>query len=252
MNVLPPYPRTLHLGDSGGQLSKHRCPFDEVAGLHLVVEEKVDGSHCGLAFDADAELRIFSRNTVMSSPVRRDFRELDRIARVCVDGLWEVLGDRYVLYGEWAWATHSIFYDALPAFFLEDDVFDRKAGRFLSTPRRRALVSALPAGLDLSVVVLHEGSVANLDELHAMVGPSHYKSATWRARCPSLAEVEDSDQMEGLYIKVESDDFVDGRLKWVRPGFLQHIASAGRHWRERAETRNVLAAELTMDVFGEA
>ena len=42
---LPEYPRTLHLGDSGGGRSKHACTFEEVAGYHLVVEEKVDGSH---------------------------------------------------------------------------------------------------------------------------------------------------------------------------------------------------------------
>lgn len=244
MIVLPEYPRTLHLGDSGGQQSKHHCPFAEVAGLHLAVEEKVDGSHCGLAFDEGAELRIFSRNTVLESPpARRDFRPLDRLAREQMDGLWEVLGDRYVLYGEWVLATHSVFYDALPAFFLEDDVFDRKAGRFLSTRRRQALVSELPVGFDRSVELLHEGVVAELVELHAMLGPSHYKSQAWRERCPSVESVEDSDEMEGLYIKVESADFVERRLKWVRAGFLEHIEGAEGHWRERGEMRNRLADE---------
>lgn len=38
MSELPEYPRTLHLGDSGGQQSKHHCPFAEVAGLHLAVD----------------------------------------------------------------------------------------------------------------------------------------------------------------------------------------------------------------------
>lgn len=244
MIVLPEYPRTLHLGDSGGGQSKHHCPFAEVAGLHLAVEEKVDGSHCGLAFDEGAELRIFSRNTVLESPpVQRDFRPLARVAREQVEGLWEALSDRYVLYGEWALATHSIFYDALPAFFLEDDVFDRKAGRFLSTCRRQALASELPVGFDRSVAVLHEGAVAEQDELRAMVGPSHYKSESWRERCPSVGDVEDSDEMEGLYIKVESEEYVERRLKWVRAGFLRHIASSDAHWRERVEMRNVLASE---------
>ncbi|MGH1344856.1 MAG: RNA ligase family protein [Nannocystales bacterium] len=242
MIVLPQYPRTLHLGDSGGQQSKHHCPFGEVEGLHVAIEEKVDGSHCGLAFDVEAELRVFSRNTVLErSPAQRDFRPLARLAREQVDGLWDVLSDRYVLYGEWTWATHSIFYDALPTFFLEDDVFDRKAGRFLSTLGRRTLVSKLPVGFDCSVALLHEGTVSGLDALRSMVGPSHYKSPRWRERCPAVASVEDTDLMEGLYIKVESEAFVERRLKWIRPTFLGHIASAPGHWRDRPTMKNLLA-----------
>lgn len=86
---LPEYPRTRHLADSGGGQSKHHCPFAELAGLHLVIEEKIDGSHCGLLFDEQAELRIFTRNTVLESPpLRRDFCLLDQLGREAIDELW--------------------------------------------------------------------------------------------------------------------------------------------------------------------
>ena len=242
MIALPEYPRTLHLADSGHRPSKHGCDFAEVAGHHLVIEEKVDGSHSGLFFDEQAELRIFTRNTVLESPpLRRDFRLLDQLAREALDELWEVLGDRYVLYGEWARVAHTIYYDALPSFFLEDDIFDREAKRFLSTPRREALVAALPPAFSHSVAVLHSGSISEIDELHELVGPSSYKSACWRERCPDLAAVEDSDAMEGLYIKQEDPDFVLRRLKWIRPAFLARIAASGEHWRARDELLNRLA-----------
>lgn len=238
---LPEYPRTLHLGDSGGRQSKHACTLAEIAGLHLVIEEKVDGSHCGLLFDEQAELRVFTRNTVLESPPsRRDFSLLDQLAREATDELWEVLGDRYVLYGEWARVAHTIYYDALPSFFLEDDIFDRAAGRFLSTPRRESLVAALPPAFASSVAVLHSGSLSGLADLHDLVGRSHYKSDQWRERCPDFGAVEDSDAMEGLYVKHEDPDFVLRRLKWVRPAFLAHIAASGEHWRARAELLNHL------------
>ncbi len=237
---LPEYPRTFHLADSGGR-SERGCDFAEVARLHLVIEEKIDGSHSGLLFDEQAELRVFTRNTVLESPpLRRDFRLLDRLAREAMDELWEVLGDRYVLYGEWARVAHTVYYDALPACFLEDDIFDREAGRFLSTPRREALVAALPPAFAQSVPVLHRGPLRELGELHALVGPSNYKSPSWRERCPDLTPVEDSDEMEGLYIKQEDADFVLRRLKWVRPGFLAHIAASDGHWRARDEQLNRL------------
>lgn len=226
--LLPVYPRTLHLGDSGGRASRHSCAFEEVAGQDFVVEEKIDGSHCGLLFDDQAELRVFTRNTILESPpVRHDFRLLDRLAHEQMDGLWEVLGTRYVLYGEWAEFTHTIAYDALPAYFLEDDVYDREAKGYLSTERRRELVSALPPAFSTSVPVLYAGCVATMDELHALVGPSAFASS--------------GERMEGLYIKREDEGAVLRRFKWVRPEFLARIAAAGEHWRDQAPRRNALA-----------
>lgn len=239
MFALPDYPRTLHVGDSGGGASKHHCPFSEIEGVHLVVEEKVDGSHCGLGFDNAAELRVFSRNTLLESPPQRpEFRPLHALAYQHLDALWDILGDRYVLYGEWALMTHSVFYDALPSYFLEDDLFDRSTGHFLSTQRRRVLLSPLPADFASPVQVLFEGAVHREAQLTDLLGPSHYKSSSWRQRCASPEAVEDSDLMEGLYIKLEAQGVVQRRLKWVRPEFVQHVQGAG-HWRSGDGMRNL-------------
>jgi hypothetical protein len=45
-----------------------------------------------------------------------------------------------VLYGEWLYAKHTIFYDRLPQYFLEFDVLDLESDAFLSTARRRELL----------------------------------------------------------------------------------------------------------------
>jgi len=45
--------------------------------------------------------------------------------------LWESLADRYVLYGEWLYAKHTIFYEALPHYFFEVDLLDAETGEFL-------------------------------------------------------------------------------------------------------------------------
>lgn len=42
------------------------------------------------------------------------------------DRLYEVLGRRYVMYGEWMYAKHTIYYDLLPHYYMEFDVLDRE------------------------------------------------------------------------------------------------------------------------------
>ncbi len=55
---------------------------------------------------------------------------------------------------------------------------------------------------------------------------------------------DESDKMEGLYLKVESDGEVVERFKWVRHGFLQTVAAADNHWLDRPVVPNLLAADV--------
>ena len=51
------------------------------------------------------------------------------------------------------YAKHAIYYDKLPHYFMEFDIFDRETGRFLDTPSRHELIKGLPL---CSVPVLAE------------------------------------------------------------------------------------------------
>lgn len=223
---LPPYPRTRHLGDSAGGRAD-ATPWEELAGHTLAVEEKVDGQHVGLGFSPDGELVVFSRK----NPVGEDpaFRPLLAQVRAHLDGLLDVLLDRYVLYGEWARLRHTIAYDQLPSWFLEDDIFDRAEGVFLDTPRRDALRAQLPPPFQAAVPVLFRGVLPGLPALRALAGPSRFRSPG----SPGLAS-------EGLYVKVEAEGAVRGRYKWVRPEFLAEIARSGEHWRRGPSVENGL------------
>ena len=44
------------------------------------------------------------------------------------------------MYGEWLYAKHSIYYDKLPHYFLEFDIFDREQKIFLDTETRHNLL----------------------------------------------------------------------------------------------------------------
>jgi hypothetical protein len=263
MEPLRKYPRTPHLEGSRlqpGDEDVDQVPFAEVRGRHLVVEEKVDGANAGISFGEDGGLRLQSRGHFLTGgPRERHFALLKTWATVHRDALWERLGARYVAYGEWLFARHTMFYDALPHYLLEFDVLDRETGRFLSTRRRRALWAGAPV---VSVPVVHEGPLPSRAALEALVRPSLFKSPRWRealreaslrgevgargAGERAVADTDPDDRSEGLYVKWEDDDHVLGRYKWVRASFLQAMQESGTHWLDRPLLENGLAPDATL------
>lgn len=223
------YPRTPHLEGSRlqpGDEDLAQVPFARLRGRNLVVEEKLDGSNAGISFTAEGELRLQSRGHFLTGgPREKQFAILKSWAAALTPLLQPVLRDRFVLYGEWLYAKHTVYYDALPHYFCEFDVLDLSTKRFLSTPKRAEMLAGLPIS---SVPVLRSGPIATLAELLGLIGPS---------RC----RTDPSEPMEGLYIKVEEDGVVTERYKWVRASFLTEILDSGTHWADRPIVPNQLA-----------
>ena len=259
MNDIRKYPRTRHILGSRlqpGDEDSGIAPFDDIAGRHLIVEEKVDGANAAISFDPQGRLMLQSRGHYLTGgPRERHFDLFKRWANGISDAIRPVLGDRFVVFGEWLYAKHTIFYDTLPHYFLEFDVLDRRAERFLSTPVRRRL---LAGSQFCSVPVLHEGPVANAAMLTALVRRSAFKSESWRERLvestqtpehrPRLVaqQTDESDLMEGLYVKVEESGRVVDRFKYVRPDFLTTVLDSESHWQSRPILPNRLASGVAM------
>jgi hypothetical protein len=105
----------------------------------------------------------------------------------------------------------------------------------------------------VSVPVLAEAKFRAKEALVALVGPSRFKTARWRDNLAFAAlardldvervmrETDDSDEMEGLYVKVEEEGQVLARYKWVRHGFLTSVVDSGTHWLARPIVPNALA-----------
>src|SRR6185503_7372537 len=118
-------------------------------------------------------LRLQSRGHYLAGgPRERQFELLKSWAARYAADLWALLGDRYVLYGEWLYGKHSIFYTDLPHYLLEFDIYDIHEDIFLATELRRNLLGAAP--YIASVRVIHAGQVASLAALQALVGPSPF------------------------------------------------------------------------------
>ncbi len=247
------YPRTYHLQGSRlqpGDEDLDAVSWDEILGHHVVAEEKMDGANCGFSFDADGKLYLQSRGHFLTGgPREKHFNLFKQWANGLAGELWERLGSRYVLYGEWLYAKHTIFYDRLPHHFLEFDALDTETGEFLSTPRRRELLDGLPVS---TVAVLWDNVLDDPGDLIGLVGPSLFKSPHWRERLLAEAigrnldpervwrETDRSDQMEGVYIKVEAEGTVRARYKYVRADFLTAVLDSGTHWLRRPILPNVV------------
>lgn len=259
MIPLHKYPRTRHLEGSRlqpGDEDLDSVPFTEVAGKFLIVEEKLDGANAGISFDAAGTLHLQSRGHYLIGGGReKHFNFFKQWASAHVGVLCERLADRYVLFGEWLYAKHTVFYDRLPHYFQEFDVYDRRADVYLSTERRRELLAGTPV---VSVPVLWQGRPERLDVLTDLVGPALYKSLGWRERLTELAqelglevdrvwrETDPADEAEGLYVKHEEDGRVVGRYKWIRAGFLTSVVDSGTHWLRRPIVPNQLAEGVTL------
>ena len=255
------YPRTQHIQGSRiqqGDEDLEQIPFSSITGRHLVVEEKMDGANCAVSFTAERALRLQSRGHYLLGGAReKHFALLKQWASTHSRSLWEKLGNRHVMYGEWLYAKHTVFYDALPHYFMEFDVLDVEKGEFLSTSRRAGLLDGVPT---TSVRVLFEGELEKIEQLTGLIGPSNFITASHMDRLREQCRRHEIDQeltpaqtdptalMEGLYIKVEEDGIVKERYKVVRAAFLQAVLQSDGHWLERPIIPNMLRDGV--DIFG--
>jgi len=254
MDPIHKYPRTHHLEGSRlqpGDEDLEQVPLASLRGRYLVVEEKLDGANAGLSVGGDGALRLQSRgHFLVGGPRERHFDLFKQWASVHGTALRELLAGGLVLYGEWLYGKHTIFYDRLPHYFLEFDVRDPD-GSFYATARRRQLLAAAPCVR--SVPVLWEGVCDDPVALPRRVARSLYKSPRWRdaladaARAAGVdrerarAETDPSDDAEGLYVKVEDGGRVVERYKWIRASFLTSVLDSGSHWLARPIVPNQLA-----------
>lgn len=265
------YPRTPHLEGSRlqqGDEGDEHIPYKNLVGQYLVVEEKLDGANCAIRFDQTGRLHIQSRGHFLGGGGKeRQFALLKKWAAVHEPRLLDVLTDRYIVYGEWLHKKHSVFYDALPTYFAEFDVWDRATETWLDTHQRQQLLAPLPI---LSVPVLYAGiAPKTLNELKKLLRFSLAKSPQWKARFEQtvLREQLDlekawqlcdkSDFAEGIYIKVEEAGKTVARYKWVRPDFVQAITSHNIHHSQQPfipnqllDGINIFAPTIEYDWFG--
>lgn len=228
------YPRTPHLfGSRGTPDDKHLGEAESIrliADASLIVEEKIDGTNVGIHFTSDGEMILQCRGHRITEGMHPQYDLFKQWAAVKRPAIEERLQDRFILFGEWMYARHSIHYRQLPHYFFEFDIYDKNHAEFLSLQRRLTLLAG--AGLE-TVPVVHTGAVAR-ERLETLIGPSRFDSYF-----ESPATRRSDRLMEGLYLRTESEGIVSGRAKFVRPEFVEKVKQS-EHWQHTTLTPNLL------------
>jgi hypothetical protein len=188
---------------------------------NAVISEKLDGANAGISFDGD-ELQLQCRGHILQGGWKEhQFDLFKQQANVLRDQLLDALGNRYLLFGEWMYAKHRVFYDNLPGYFIEYDLYDKDNDLFVSTPVREQLLADLPIP---SAPVLHRAKFGKVNNFAQYIRPSSFST---------------TELMEGVYIKVEDDKQVVARIKLPRPEF-EKIETDDRNWYVRPIVPNQL------------
>ncbi len=228
------YPRTPHLfGSKGTDDDKHLSEAESkhlIADESLIVEEKIDGTNVGIHFSTDGQLVLQCRGHLITEGMHPQYDLFKQWTVVKRPVLEERLEDRYILFGEWMYARHSLHYQQLPHYFFEFDIYDKASEGFLSLELRITLLEG--ANIE-TVPVLHCGAVTP-DELADLIGPSRFDS---RFENPITKRIDNL--MEGLYLRTEADGAVTGRAKFVRREFVEKVKQS-THWQHQAVVPNLL------------
>lgn len=223
------FPTTPHLAtqpgiDIRGDKILTESERGEFLQHEIIVEEKVDGANLGISFDSEGRLRAQNRGSYLLLPGSGQWKKLDEWIKLRMDLFSEYLSERYILFGEWCYAQHSIFYDRLPDWFLGFDIYDRQLHRFLASAHRDIFLEKINAA---KVPVLARGHFT-YPELEKLLSKS------------KLAD----QPAEGLYLRIDSGEWLWKRAKLVRPAFVQ---SMQQHWSRSTLKPNRLLQRINVE-----
>lgn len=233
-DVFIKYPRTPHLfGSRGAADDKHLSEEDSlrlIADSSLIVEEKLDGTNVGLHFHSDGEMILQCRGHLIAEGMHRQYDLFKHWAKIKCRTWEEHLEDRFILFGEWLFARHSVHYLQLDHYFYEFDIYDKFTNAFLDLEQRLVLIEKLGVH---TVPVVYVGP-ADKEQLQGLIGPSQFDGRfenPWTGQTDRL--------MEGLYLRTEADGVVTGRAKFVRPEFVEKVKRS-THWQYQPMVPNLL------------
>lgn len=248
------YPKTIHIPTSKevdiDYISSSLLPLLSCdSHQSIIIEEKMDGVGIGIGF-CHCLPYIQQRGHIYSlHNLPHYLTELKTWILQKEELLYQLIGEDYIIFGEWLYHKHTVFYDNLPDYFLEYDLYDKQNQYFLSTEQRHRMISSVNQLSDdkiHSVYVIKEINQLTVKELSQLIQQhpfSQFKSlgisSCFEKHIQYQQQVENIKKhtlvdlsYEGFYIKIENEHSVDNRYKWIRKLFMDYLLM-GEHWKNR-------------------
>ena len=115
-------------------------------GEDIVIQEKIDGSNASIRYDEESgTLKAFSRRLELNADnTLNGF--WDYVQTLNLDTFKEILGSRYIVFGEWMGAKHAIKYpENVYGKFWMFDVWDTQTEQYLPYEETRSFYDKLVA-----------------------------------------------------------------------------------------------------------
>ncbi|KAJ3220830.1 hypothetical protein HK099_003986 [Clydaea vesicula] len=221
------YPRTRHLYDLGSATRDDLvlAETDSEAFLNmankqfsLTIEEKIDGANLGFRLNEKGEIVCQNRSHYVNTASHYQFQNLNSWIFQNKEALLKILSQKIILFGEWMFAKHSIFYDNLPDVFIAFDAYSIIDKKFFS--RRRFLKLLEGSGINSVPIVDHPQILDKDNILKLIYLPSNFSQSA---------------QREGLVLRRDDKDWLHDKAKIVRPGFI----SGSEHWTKGIIQKNI-------------
>jgi len=223
------FPRTRHLCDMGGSIGRDDLVMDKTEVKKflendIIIEEKVDGSNLGISLTEDYQLTFQNRSHYVTVQSAEQWKNLELWMKQH-SGIYNFLSPELILFGEWMYQQHSIHYTKLSDTFLVFDIFNKKESKFLSVDARNEMLE----GSGLSSVPLIGRGKYELSDLQTLLSK---ESAFYEG------------PLEGVYLRIDGDEFLRERAKIVRSDFLlEDEEGTVVHYSKKKLVRNIVSYE---------
>jgi ATP-dependent RNA circularization protein (DNA/RNA ligase family) len=186
------------------------------------IEEKIDGANTGIIRHKKG-FHLQKRGSLVGQSEHPQFGALHNWANgVGYDKIMAV-PPGHLIYGEWAWAQHTIFYDKLPDYFLAFDVMHTPSGYWFNLKERFEFCETYGFS---QVPLISMGYYSKMDLFDLIPGPSAF-----------------GEFAEGIVVKRyrKGNNYLRGKI--VKPEFMKTLDEEDEHWTKRKLSINKLAKE---------
>ena len=201
----------------GSKLVLSKTETKRLLGAKVIIEEKMDGANTGIIRHKHG-FHLQKRGSLVGQSEHEQFGRFWNWA--CVQNYDKIMSIPvgHLIYGEWMFAQHHIYYNRLPDYFLIIDIL--KKGKFLNRQKKTDFCTEYGF---YQVPFIYEGYI-NLNELLNFM--------------PTVSAY--GDRAEGMVVKrYRKKEYMRGKIVW--PEFIKELDDS-EHWTRKKLKINKLVS----------